>query len=71
MYSFDYQRPADARPTPPRRRPRDAATWPAARRLIPAMKLRLSQPERLVDLGGIAELQRHQGRRRRASPSAR
>jgi carbon-monoxide dehydrogenase medium subunit len=56
MYAFDYQRPST----------RDAAKSAAAgadtrylaggQSLVQAMRLRLSQSERLVDLGGIAEL---------------
>ncbi|HEY3634875.1 MAG TPA: FAD binding domain-containing protein, partial [Caldimonas sp.] len=56
MYAFDYQRPST----------RDAAKSAAAgadtrylaggQSLIQAMRLRLSQSERLVDLGAIAEL---------------
>jgi carbon-monoxide dehydrogenase medium subunit len=55
MYAFEYQRPAG----------RDAAKAAATgdthylaggQSLIQAMRLRLSQPERLVDLGGIADL---------------
>ncbi|MEP6739664.1 MAG: xanthine dehydrogenase family protein subunit M [Caldimonas sp.] len=56
MYAFDYQRPTS----------RDAAKAAAAgadtrylaggQSLIQAMRLRLSQSERLVDLGGIADL---------------
>ena len=56
MYAFDYQRPAT----------RDAARSAAAgadvrylaggQSLVQAMRLRLSQSERLVDLGAIAEL---------------
>jgi carbon-monoxide dehydrogenase medium subunit len=56
MYAFDYQRPTS----------RDAAKSAAAgadtrylaggQSLIQAMRLRLSQSERLVDLGGIADL---------------
>src|SRR5450755_3785219 len=56
MYAFDYQRPAS----------RDAAKSAAAgadtrylaggQSLIQAMRLRLSQSERLVDLGAVADL---------------
>jgi carbon-monoxide dehydrogenase medium subunit len=56
MYAFDYQRPSTA----------DAARSAAAgagvrylaggQSLVQAMRLRLSQSDRLVDLGGIAEL---------------
>ena len=55
MYSFDYQRPASTAAA--------AAAFSGDTRylaggqsLVQAMKLRLSQSERLVDLGGIAEL---------------
>jgi len=63
MYAFDYQRPGSVN---------DAKTAFSGGRalsgrrqsLIQAMKLRLSSSERLVDLGGIAELKTTQGRRR-------
>ena len=55
MYAFDYQRPASISAA--------AAAWQGEARflaggqsLIQAMKLRLSSSERLVDLGGIADL---------------
>ena len=55
MYNFDYQRPANAAAA--------AATFSGDTRylaggqsLVQAMKLRLSQSERLVDLGGAADL---------------
>ena len=56
MYAFDYQRPTRRDP------PKGAATGADTRylaggqSLIQAMRLRLSQSERLVDLGGIADL---------------
>jgi aerobic carbon-monoxide dehydrogenase medium subunit len=55
MYAFDYQRPAD------RAGAKSACTGDArylagGQSLIQAMKLRLSSSERLVDLGGIADL---------------
>ena len=55
MYTFDYQRPAsvaDAKTA----LTGDARFLAGGQSLIQAMKLRLSQSERLVDLGGIAEL---------------
>ena len=64
MYAFDYQRPtsrADAaaaaqrRRALPRRRPEPG----------PGDEAAAGAAERLVDLGGIAELQGHQGRRQR------
>jgi carbon-monoxide dehydrogenase medium subunit len=57
--TFDYQRPPTA-----------AAAWPPSgdtrylaggQSLVQAMKLRLSQSERLVDLGGVAELKASAG----------
>ncbi|HKX41678.1 MAG TPA: xanthine dehydrogenase family protein subunit M [Burkholderiaceae bacterium] len=55
MYAFDYQRPgslADAKAA----FSGDTRFLAGGQSLIQAMKLRLSQSERLVDLGGIAEL---------------
>ena len=55
MYAFDYQRPAD-RAGAKSAYQGDARYLAGGQSLIQAMKLRLSQSERLVDLGGIAEL---------------
>jgi len=55
MYSFDYQRPAD-RAAAVAAMQGDARFLAGGQSLIQAMKLRLSQSERLVDLGGIADL---------------
>jgi carbon-monoxide dehydrogenase medium subunit len=55
MYAFDYQRPAsvaDAKAAATG----DVRYLAGGQSLIQAMKLRLSSSERLVDLGGIAEL---------------
>ena len=55
MYAFDYQRPgsvADAKTA----LSGDARFLAGGQSLIQAMKLRLSSSERLVDLGGIADL---------------
>jgi len=55
MYAFDYQRPssvADARAA----LQGDARFLAGGQSLVQAMKLRLSSSERLVDLGGVAEL---------------
>ena len=55
MYAFDYQRPGsvnDAKAA----FSGDARYLAGGQSLIQAMKLRLSSSERLVDLGGIAEL---------------
>ena len=55
MYTFDYQRPtsvADAKAA----LGSDARYLAGGQSLIQAMKLRLSQSERLVDLGGIKDL---------------
>ena len=55
MYAFDYQRPAsvaDAKAA----YAGDARFLAGGQSLIQAMKLRLSSSERLVDLGGIADL---------------
>ncbi|MBN8507559.1 MAG: xanthine dehydrogenase family protein subunit M [Burkholderiales bacterium] len=55
MYSFDYQRPAD-RAAAAAAAKGDARFLAGGQTLIQAMKLRLSSAERLVDLGGIADL---------------
>ena len=55
MYSFDYQRPgsqADA----VRAAQGEARYLAGGQSLVQAMKLRLASPERMVDLGGLAEL---------------
>ena len=63
MYAFDYHPPASTSAA--------AAAWRASAQalaggqsLIQAMKLRLSSSRHLVDLGGVADLKGHQGRRR-------
>jgi carbon-monoxide dehydrogenase medium subunit len=55
MYSFDYQRPAD-RGAASSAMKGDARYLAGGQSLIQAMRLRLSQSERLVDLGAIADL---------------
>lgn len=58
MYAFDYQRPAnraDAR-SAAASATGDARYLAGGQSLIQAMRLRLSQSERLVDLGAIADL---------------
>src|SRR4051812_5948452 len=55
MYSFDYQRPADAKAATAALQG-DARFLAGGQSLVQAMRLRLSQSDRLVDLGGIAEL---------------
>jgi aerobic carbon-monoxide dehydrogenase medium subunit len=55
MYSFDYQRPAD-RAAAAAAFAGDARYLAGGQSLIQAMKLRLSSSERLVDLGGVADL---------------
>lgn len=55
MYAFDYQRPAD-RAGAKGAYQGDARYLAGGQSLIQAMKLRLSASERLVDLGGIADL---------------
>ena len=55
MYAFDYQRPAD-RAGAKSAYQGDARYLAGGQSLIQAMKLRLSASERLVDLGGIADL---------------
>ena len=55
MYGFDYQRPADAQAAAAAFQG-DARFLAGGQSLVQAMRLRLSQSERLVDLGGIAAL---------------
>jgi carbon-monoxide dehydrogenase medium subunit len=55
MYSFDYQRPADAKAAAAALQG-DARFLAGGQSLVQAMRLRLSQSERLVDLGAAAEL---------------
>src|SRR5881409_351460 len=55
MYSFDYQRPGD-RAAAVAAIQGDARYLAGGQSLVQAMKLRLSSAERLVDLGGIADL---------------
>jgi aerobic carbon-monoxide dehydrogenase medium subunit len=55
MYSFDYQRPASTAAAAAAFSG-DARYLAGGQSLVQAMKLRLSSSERLVDLGGIAEL---------------
>jgi carbon-monoxide dehydrogenase medium subunit len=55
MYGFEYQRPADTRAAVAAMQG-DARYLAGGQSLVQAMRLRLSQSERLVDLGAIAEL---------------
>ncbi|MFZ2649959.1 MAG: xanthine dehydrogenase family protein subunit M [Burkholderiaceae bacterium] len=55
MYTFDYQRPASTAEAASAFRG-DSRYLAGGQSLVQAMKLRLSSSERLVDLGGIAEL---------------
>ena len=55
MYSFDYQRPA-GRADAVRLAQGEARYLAGGQSLVQAMKLRLSSSERLIDLGGIADL---------------
>ncbi len=55
MYAFDYQRPAD-RAGARAAFQGDARYLAGGQSLVQAMRLRLSSSERLVDLGGIADL---------------
>ncbi len=55
MYSFDYQRPSSTAAAASAFSG-DARYLAGGQSLVQAMKLRLSSSERLVDLGGIAEL---------------
>ena len=56
MYNFDYQRPGDRAAAAAAAESSDARYLAGGQTLIQAMKLRLSSSERLVDLGGIADL---------------
>ena len=55
MYAFDYQRPTSTAAAAAAFSG-DARYLAGGQSLVQAMKLRLSQSERLVDLGGIAEM---------------
>src|SRR5258706_15140864 len=55
MYTFDYQRPSSVAAAAAALTG-DARYLAGGQSLVQAMKLRLSSSERLVDLGGIAEL---------------
>lgn len=55
MYSFDYQRPADAKAAAAALQG-DARYLAGGQSLVQALRLRLSSVERLVDLGAIADL---------------
>ena len=55
MYTFEYQRPTD-RAAALAAMQGDARYLAGGQSLVQAMKLRLSSSERLVDLGGIADL---------------
>ena len=55
MYNFDYQRPANAAAAAAAFAG-DARYLAGGQSLVQAMKLRLSQSERLIDLGGAADL---------------
>ena len=56
MYAFDYQRPTSRDAAKAAASGADARYLAGGQSLIQAMRLRLSQSERLVDLGGIADL---------------
>ena len=56
MYDFDYQRPTDRAAAAAAIQGAEARFLAGGQTLIQAMKLRLSSSERLVDLGGIADL---------------
>ena len=55
MYAFDYQRPT-SRADAVSAAGGDARYLAGGQSLVQAMKLRLSQSERLVDLGAVADL---------------
>ena len=56
MYEFDYQRPTSRAAAVAAAAGADARYLAGGQSLIQAMRLRLSQSERLVDLGAIADL---------------
>lgn len=56
MYAFDYQRPASRADARSAASGADTRYLAGGQSLIQAMRLRLSQSERLVDLGDVAEL---------------
>jgi aerobic carbon-monoxide dehydrogenase medium subunit len=56
MYTFDYQRPADLAGAARAGAVADARFLAGGQSLVQAMKLRLSQPSALVDLGAVAGL---------------
>lgn len=56
MYAFDYQRPSSRDAAKAAAGGADARYLAGGQSLIQAMRLRLSQSDRLVDLGGIADL---------------
>src|SRR4051794_35477222 len=56
MYAFDYQRPTSRDAAKSAAAGADARYLAGGQSLIQAMRLRLSQSERLVDLGAVAEL---------------
>src|SRR5262245_29413782 len=56
MQAFDYQRPASVADAVKAAGAQDARILAGGQSLLPAMKLGLSAPSALVDLGGIAEL---------------
>ncbi len=56
MYSFDYQRPADVAGAARAGAADDARFLAGGQSLVQAMRVRLSRPSALVDLGGIAGL---------------
>ena len=56
MYAFDYQRPASRDAAKTAATGADTRYLAGGQSLIQAMRLRLSQSERLVDLGAIADL---------------
>ena len=56
MYGFDYQRPASRDAAKAAATGADTRYLAGGQSLIQAMRLRLSQSERLVDLGGVADL---------------
>src|SRR5450755_4115418 len=56
MYAFEYQRPASRDAAKSAASGADTRYLAGGQSLIQAMRLRLSQSERLVDLGAIADL---------------
>lgn len=56
MYAFDYQKPSDVDAAAAAMKAEGASAISGGQTLIPTLKMRLNQPETLVDLTGIASM---------------